>query len=145
MSASILILIVDDEPDIPEALSMLLGEAGYSVRTARDGLEALTELADRHIDLIISDAMMPRLNGYDLILALRRRRSSPPVILMSAAPIRIPTEARVWSISKPFDIDALLALVRTVLAAERACTPTNPRLAQDPPEPAPRDSAQADE
>lgn len=131
------ILIIDDEPEIPAALSMLLRDDGYAVRTARDGVEALAELADGRVDLIISDAMMPRLNGYDLIRAIRRRPNSPPVILMSAAPIRIPTEARVWSISKPFDIDALLALVRSVLATERASTAANPPITQSPKEPGP--------
>lgn len=79
------ILIVDDERTSVDALSLALGQSGYSVVTALNGKAALTILAGQSPDLIISDIMMPELDGFGFIEAVRRqpRLASIPFLLMS--------------------------------------------------------------
>lgn len=79
------ILIVEDDADISEYLQKELGRF-FVVTTAANGEEALEILADREFDLIITDVMMPRMNGYDLLVRLRQneRTRSLPVIMLTA-------------------------------------------------------------
>ena len=58
------ILVVDDEPNILLSLQFLMKKAGYDVRTAKDGEEALTEIARAKPDLVLLDVMMPKLDGF---------------------------------------------------------------------------------
>ena len=64
-------LIVDDESDVREMLSVLLSHAGYDVVTARSARAAIAASRERHFDVIISDIGMPEMNGYELARALR--------------------------------------------------------------------------
>ena len=82
------ILVVDDEPDITETYQMLLEMHGYLVSTANNGVEALDRVTETEPDLILSDCMMPKMDGIEFI---RRARLIPelasiPIILMSGAP-----------------------------------------------------------
>ncbi len=65
------ILVVDDEPNIVLSLQFLMRKAGYDVRVARDGEEALAEIARLPPDLILLDAMMPRRDGFDVCQTIR--------------------------------------------------------------------------
>jgi signal transduction histidine kinase/DNA-binding response OmpR family regulator/ligand-binding sensor domain-containing protein/heme exporter protein D len=65
------ILAVDDDPHIRELLRQELGEAGYRVRLAADGREALAEIRRERPDLVILDVMMPEINGFDVAAVLR--------------------------------------------------------------------------
>jgi diguanylate cyclase (GGDEF)-like protein len=65
------ILVVDDDEQVRDRLALMLEEAGYEVRTACDGAEALDILLERFYPLLLTDAMMPRLNGQDLCRAVR--------------------------------------------------------------------------
>jgi two-component system alkaline phosphatase synthesis response regulator PhoP len=67
------ILVADDEPNIVIALEHLLRRAGYEVTIARDGDEALREVATRLPDLVLLDVMMPLRSGYDVCEAIRAR------------------------------------------------------------------------
>ena len=58
------ILVVDDEPNILLSLQFLMKKAGYDVRTAKDGEEALAEIARAKPDLVLLDVMMPKLDGF---------------------------------------------------------------------------------
>ena len=60
------VLVVDDDPNVLEVLAGILREPGYTVLTARDGYEAIGLLADRHVDLMITDMRMPGLDGAEL-------------------------------------------------------------------------------
>ncbi len=113
MSASI--LVVDDEPGIREIVATLLMEARFDVRAAADGRAALALHQDKPADLIVSDVMMPRLDGYGLVAVLRQRGDRTPVILLSAAG-RPAGGNRVYALGKPFDLDVLMALVARALA-----------------------------
>src|SRR3984885_3550589 len=66
------ILVVDDEPDVRDSVKYVLDRAGYSVRTAGSAAEALAELARNPTDLVITDIIMPQINGVEAIESIRR-------------------------------------------------------------------------
>jgi CheY-like chemotaxis protein len=110
------ILLVEDEPAFRTALALALEGEGYKVLAATNGREALTLSAGMQPDLILSDVMMPELDGYGVLAEMRARLFQPPVILMSAAgrpPCEPPCLA---ALEKPFDLDELLDLVLDALA-----------------------------
>jgi DNA-binding response OmpR family regulator len=103
------VLVVDDERPIVDLLQDLLQDQGYEVRRAYDGITAL-QLIERELpDLVVTDVMMPRLDGLALFNEIRTRTATLPVILMSAAVT--PRKIDATFIPKPFDIDTLLDLV----------------------------------
>lgn len=75
------ILLVEDEPDLAEIQAAVLEDAGYHVTVAHDGLTGLTSALQEHPELVITDFMMPRLNGLDMIEQLRRANYSAPIVL----------------------------------------------------------------
>lgn len=113
-----LLLVVEDEVPIREVLCSILEDEGYRAVGVGDGRAALAALAADRYDLILSDTMMPRLDGIALARALAADPSlrSIPLVLMSAlrsAPINdVP---HVAFITKPFDLYALLDTVEQVL------------------------------
>src|SRR5437764_8401143 len=81
------ILVVDDEPDIVDFLTTVLKDEGYATDVARDGMEALSRLAEMKPALMILDLMMPKMNGFQVLDNLRSssgNRSRPPIIVLSA-------------------------------------------------------------
>jgi DNA-binding response OmpR family regulator len=110
------ILIVDDEPAILQPLVLALEDEGFSVRTATNGRAAM-ELHERAAaDLVLSDVMMPVLDGLGFVAELRRQGDRTPVILMSAATIGERRHDGISHLTKPFHLEELLALVHEVLA-----------------------------
>ena len=77
------ILIAEDDRDITELLTLYLTGAGYAVRTAEDGAQALAQLHAGGISLVLADIMMPGLSGYELIRQARSF-SDLPIIILSA-------------------------------------------------------------
>jgi DNA-binding response OmpR family regulator len=65
------ILVVEDEPNIVLSLQFLMKQAGFEVRVARDGEEALREVESRAPDLILLDVMIPKRDGYDVCQTIR--------------------------------------------------------------------------
>jgi diguanylate cyclase (GGDEF)-like protein len=117
------VLVVDDDPDKQTLLKIALQTAGYEVRTAFDGVEGLAAVESFQPDLIITDVMMPRMDGYELA---RRVRANPqtkfiPIIIQSAArgdaqDLRRGAEVGALGfITDPTDLDLLLARTRTLL------------------------------
>lgn len=78
------ILIVDDQPNIRRLYEYTLEKNGYRPFTAANGEEALSVLSRQHIDLVILDVMMPVLDGYGCLKALRDGGSSVPVLMITA-------------------------------------------------------------
>lgn len=80
------ILVVDDDLDITVAVRMVLEGAGYQVETASDGEEGLEKVRREVPDLIILDMLMPRLDGYGVVRALKEkpRWASIPIVIFSA-------------------------------------------------------------
>ncbi len=114
-----LILVVDDEQDIVELVSLVLEEPGLSVLSAYNGQQALDILQEQHPDLILSDVMMPHLDGLQLC---KRIKSTPStrdtiIILMTAAGgLSLDDCGADALIRKPFDITAVQDTVRRYLA-----------------------------
>src|SRR4026208_6240 len=117
------ILVVDDNPDKLSLIEAALSLAGYHVTTATDGDEALAAIESYQPDLVITDVMMPRMNGYELA---QRIRGNPltkfiPVIMQTAAGRRVEDLNRASEvgalgyITAPTDLDLLLARTRTLL------------------------------
>jgi len=117
------ILVVDDNPDKLNLIKAALNLAGYNVTTATDGDEALATIESYQPDLVITDVMMPRMNGYELA---QRIRANPitkfiPVIMQTAAGRRSEDLRRanevgaLGYITDPTDLDLLLARTRTLL------------------------------
>src|ERR1044072_2954036 len=117
------ILVIDDSPDKLSLLEAALCLAGYRVTTATDGDEALAAIESYQPDLVITDVMMPRMNGYELAQRLRAnpRTKSIPVIMQTAASRRAEDSRRASEvgalgyITDPTDLDLLLARTRTLL------------------------------
>ncbi|HTS70228.1 MAG TPA: response regulator [Terriglobia bacterium] len=86
------VLVVDDEPGIRQILARLLMGAGYVVRTAADGIEAVAKLRGGNFNLVITDLRMPRMSGWEFSALLRRRFPQIPVIALSGdvAPEEMP-------------------------------------------------------
>jgi two-component system alkaline phosphatase synthesis response regulator PhoP len=86
MSAKI--LVVDDDPDILEAISLILGAHGYELITARDGIDGLNKLKEERPDLMILDLLMPRLDGFGVCKELKDPRWAKyahiPIIILSS-------------------------------------------------------------
>ncbi|MDQ7839994.1 MAG: response regulator [bacterium] len=80
------ILVVDDDPDITVVVRMVLEAAGYQVETAPDGEEGLERVRREVPDLIILDMLMPRLDGYGVVRALKEkpRWASIPIVIFTA-------------------------------------------------------------
>lgn len=79
------VLLVDDEPSVRRFASRVLSEEGFVVEEAADGAEALDRVRDGGppVDVVVSDVVMPRLNGVELALALNALHPTLPVILIS--------------------------------------------------------------
>ncbi len=105
------ILVVDDEPLLATILAVFLEEEGFLVRTARNGVEALVAHDQAPADLILSDVMMPILDGLTLVSDLRLRDDPTPVVLMSAESGWVDLPVDVLFVAKPFDLDELLSAV----------------------------------
>ncbi len=78
------ILVVEDNADMRELFCTVLEASGYDCTPASDGLEALDVLDKKYIDLIIADIMMPRMNGYELTVALRDAGYTTPILMVTA-------------------------------------------------------------
>ncbi|MBR6337634.1 MAG: response regulator transcription factor [Ruminococcus sp.] len=75
------VLVVDDDRDIVSAISRLLKDEGLNVLTAYDGLEALEIIAERQVELLIIDVMMPRLDGLSALMKIRQHNNIPVIVL----------------------------------------------------------------
>jgi len=78
------ILIVEDDKELLNLFSTVLKKEGYQVLTAHDGVEAMDILKTEYVDLIISDIMMPRMDGYEMTKNIRERQLSTPVLMITA-------------------------------------------------------------
>ena len=114
-----LVLVVDDDPDILDAICDILEGEGYRVARARHGMEALEKVAQERPALILLDLMMPVLDGLGFAQALRERPSDEHVAIVVISADGNPQKAAAVGargfLAKPFDIDALLSQVAAVI------------------------------
>ena len=122
------ILIVEDEPKTGDYLRQGLAEAGFVVDLARDGLDGLHLALNGDYALVVLDVMLPELDGWGVLQALRRSGREMPVLFLTA---RDQVEDRVRGLDlgaddylvKPFAFSELLARVRTLLRRGRSKEP----------------------
>jgi two-component system cell cycle response regulator len=117
------VLVVDDDADKRNLLEVALGMEGYDVRTAANGREALAAVDSYPPDLIVTDVMMPEMDGFELVRRIRQNPQTKfiPLILQTAArsdadDVRLGAEVGALGfITDPTDLDLLLARARTLL------------------------------
>lgn len=114
------ILIIEDDKDLQESLKELFVEAGYFVKTASDGVEALRQISNNEFDLVILDLGLPVMSGESVCLEVRRKFPEMRIIILTARD----TTPDIISglnlgaddyITKPFVVDELLARVKARL------------------------------
>ena len=114
------VLVVDDEQTVQQLLVRLLVAAGYQVRTANNGEEALRTLERESVDLIVTDLVMPKADGMAVLQTIRERAIDVPVVMITGAPT---TESAMHAVryradaylTKPVDPSALIAAVGRAL------------------------------
>jgi CheY-like chemotaxis protein len=115
------VLVVDDEPAVRRFAARALEGEGYQVHTAKDGVEALEVVGalQRRLGLIVTDVVMPRLDGVALLRSLSASHPALPVILMSgyatAHLLELGLAAPCAVLGKPFSMETLVGEVRRCL------------------------------
>ena len=117
------VLIVDDDPDIRTMLAFTLQDHGFTVRQARDGAVALEELAARTPDCMVLDLMMPTLDGFGVLEAMRERMLAPSTrVLILTCKLDEKSFTRGWELgadeylTKPIDPDVLADRLHALVA-----------------------------
>jgi CheY-like chemotaxis protein/anti-sigma regulatory factor (Ser/Thr protein kinase) len=118
------ILIVDDDPDVHHLLAIALRDTGCHLEFATDGAEGLAKMVSGHWDLLITDVIMPGMDGMELLARVREIRPGMPVVVMTVASTAdrivsaIQDNAFSW-FSKPFSGSAVREMVESALTASR--------------------------
>jgi len=110
------VLVVDDEPNMRFLLGMILESDGYEVVEAKHGAAALERVKEERPDLVVTDLMMPVMNGRELIERLRSddETAAMPILVVSSRPTADVPGGADAVLSKPFDLDPLLETVRSL-------------------------------
>ena len=118
------ILVVDDEESITKGVERSLTTEGHQVLCAINGKEALKIIASQTIDLVIADILMPEMDGYELILKLRKQPNPPKIIAISGGSYKQDGKELLYAakvmkadkvLPKPFDSASINAAVMEVL------------------------------
>jgi DNA-binding NarL/FixJ family response regulator len=133
------LLLVDDEPGLREAVQAYLEDSDFTVEVATNGREGWERLQQYHPDLVISDIMMPQVDGYQFLKQMREdpRYKALPVVFLTAKGM---TGDRIQGyqagcdayLSKPFDPDELVAIVTNLLARRAAAKEIGENSAESP-------------
>jgi two-component system OmpR family response regulator len=127
------VLVVDDEPNILDVVTMALRFQGFVVETAGTGAEALASVRDFRPDLIVLDVMLPDMEGFDVAQRLGAQRARVPIVFLTA---RDATDDKVRGLTlggddymtKPFSLEELIARIRSVLRRAGIAEPESGRL-----------------
>ena len=123
-----LIMVVDDDPDLVESVSMKLESNNYSVVKAYDGIEAWDKIKEERPTLIILDVMMPRKNGYELCDELKKSDEYKDIIVVLLTAVADSVTSTNYThmdgkttladdfIPKPIDLDKLMSIVKDNLS-----------------------------
>jgi len=118
------ILIIDDDPDFDEFLTIMLGLEGFSVTSAYDGKTGIVAAKNQHPDLILLDIMMPDVDGYEVCRKLTQTMSErPPIIFVTARTSESDRKRALEAgasdyVTKPFEFAELLARIKAQLEEE---------------------------
>ena len=114
------ILVVEDDPALAQLYSTVLQKNGYQVHSAADGEQALDKLDKTYIDLVITDIMMPHMDGYELTRQLREARYNLPILMITAKET-FPDKQQGFLVGtddymvKPVDVNEMLLRVGALL------------------------------
>ena len=114
------ILVVEDDKDLNRFVSMSLSGSGYDVISAFDGVKALQEFENTKFDMVLTDIMMPNMDGFELAQNIRIFDKTTPIIFMTAKDDK-PSKMLGYRIgiddyvTKPFDIDVLILKINALL------------------------------
>ena len=118
------ILVVDDDKNTRRLLQAVLENDGYRVFTAQNGEAALTVLDDQHIDLVVLDIMMPKMDGYEFTKTLRESDNNLPILMVSAK--QLPADKQKGFLvgtddymTKPIDETEMLLRIKALLRRAR--------------------------
>lgn len=129
------VLVADDEPAVLEALSQVVEDLGHQVMRAHDGREALQLARAQKPHLVVTDHMMPRLSGLDLVRQLQEDdvlRDVPVLLLSAALPMGSSSEAKAF-LPKPFELSQFEDLVSSLLAESKVSMPPAQGAVPEPP------------
>ena len=124
MSQKQLVLVVDDDPDLVESVSMKLESENFNVAKAYDGVEAWEIIKQERPDLIILDVMMPRKNGYELCDELKKSEEYKDIIVVLLTAVADAVTSTSFThmdgkttladdfIPKPIELDRLMEMVK---------------------------------
>jgi two-component system cell cycle sensor histidine kinase/response regulator CckA len=121
------ILVVDDEDSVRAFVSEALASEGYAVLNTADPLEARRIVTSRTVHLLLTDVVMPRMNGLELAEHVEVASSATKVLLMSGYMTALMKASGRPILTKPFTVDALLRAVREVLRGHSAFRRSEPR------------------
>jgi len=115
------ILVVDDEAYVCDALKMLLTIDGHEVATASSGAEAITLFEQKPFDVVITDYSMPMMKGDELAAAIKARKPSQPIVMITAyvevlTGSKTPLNGIDVLVSKPFRLEQLRDAIAKALA-----------------------------
>ena len=127
------VLVVDDEPNIVDVVSMALRFQGFSVESAGTGAEAVSAVGAFHPHLIVLDVMLPDMEGFEVARRLGAQHARVPIIYLTA---RDATEDKIRGLSlggddyvtKPFSLEELIARIRSILRRTGLAEPESSRL-----------------
>jgi two-component system OmpR family response regulator len=127
------VLVVDDEPNIVDVISMALTFQGFTVESAGTGAAALAAVAAFRPHLIVLDVMLPDMEGFDVAERLGAQRARVPIIFLTA---RDATDDKIRGltlggddyVTKPFSLEELVARIRSILRRSGLAEPESSRL-----------------
>jgi len=123
------VLVVDDDHECRLMLSTVFAHEGYAVNAVADGAMAMAIVHSQPPDLVMMDAQLPRMTGFDVCQQIKSNKATAhiPVVMLTAFSLESAREQCLAAgadefVAKPFHIDALLAVVKQVLLATAAST-----------------------
>jgi two-component system OmpR family response regulator len=127
------VLVVDDEPNIVDVVTMALNFQGFSVACAGTGAEAIAAVGTFAPDIIVLDVMLPDMEGFDVAQRLGAQHARVPIIYLTA---RDATEDKIRGltlggddyVTKPFSLEELIARIRSILRRRGLAEPESSRL-----------------
>ena len=118
------ILVVDDDKNTRMLLKAVLEAENYSVSTAENGEEALAVMDVTHVDLVVLDVMMPKMDGYEFTRTLRQSDNNLPILMVSAK--QLPADKKRGFLvgtddymTKPIDVEEMLLRIKALLRRAR--------------------------
>lgn len=127
------VLVVDDEPNIVDVVSMALRHNGFEVAQADSGAGALARVREWHPNVLVLDVMLPDIDGFEVAKRLAADRTAPPILFLTA---RDAATDKIWGltagggdyVTKPFSLEELIARLRNIVRRTGVGEETSGRL-----------------